>query len=365
MLWYGLAQRPDNNATISSFEEMREWRTVGAESDDWQSCSVVEFGSDPMPGVDKQCFCEVQPAYEARKCADEGDECICNGHVYFAPRFEFDNTTPANFAYIQENPFAVADTNNTGTMTCTSDSFEGADPSPDTAKECFCDDKRYFLRQPDFLNIQEYWRDSMMVSQTDVEIQQVISASAEAEAADEATGTSDDELARQDDDGDADLIAAGCKLCDETCSADSTTSLTKEIEKQKDVIKKKYEKKKLVNKQKKGHAHNKRIAGDQACNAAQKSKDPSEKKKQKRLCKDLKEEASKIETEAKVEEQNINDQQQSEEKEVADDNAAAIKEQTEKSNVNKKSQEINRAKLKEQKAARITKEAEERIAVIK
>jgi len=34
------------------------------------------------------------------------------------------------------------------------------------------------------------------------------------------------------------------------------------------VIKKKYEKKKLANKQKKSHAHNKRIAGDQACNAA-------------------------------------------------------------------------------------------------
>ena len=56
-------------------------------------------------------------------------------------------------------------------------------------------------------------------------------ASAEAEAADEATGSSDDELMRQDDDGDADLIAAGCKLCDESCSADSTSSLTKEIEK--------------------------------------------------------------------------------------------------------------------------------------
>lgn len=248
MLWFGLQVRPDNGAKIESFEEMREWRTVGAESDDWQSCSVVEFGSDPQPGADKQCFCEIQPAYEATRCADEGDECICNGHVFFAGRFEYDNTTPASFMYIMENPFDVVDANNTGTVTCSSDSFEGVDPSPETAKQCFCDDKRTFLKNPDVLNIQDYWRQSMMVSQTETEIQTVVMQSAEADAEDEATGANDDELAKQDDDGDADLIAAGCKLCDESCSADSTTSLTKEIEKQKTVIKKKYEKKKLVNK---------------------------------------------------------------------------------------------------------------------
>ena len=50
---------------------------------------------------------------------------------------------------------------------------------------------------------------------------------------------------------------------------------------------------------------------------------------------------------------------------MADDNSAAIKEQTDKSNTNKKSSEINKAKLKEQKSSRITKEAEERITVIK
>jgi hypothetical protein len=66
--------------------------------------------------------------------------------VYFASRFEGDNVTPANFMYVLENPFAIIDANNTGTMTCSSDSFEDADPSPETAKQCFCDDKRQFMQ---------------------------------------------------------------------------------------------------------------------------------------------------------------------------------------------------------------------------
>ena len=131
--------------------------------------------------------------------------------------------------------------------------------------------------------------------------------SSEAESADEAMGSVDD-LATIDDDGDADLIAAGCKLCDESCTQDSQASITKEIEKQKTVIKKKYSKMKNQNKIKKTHAHNKRVAGDNACTSAQKAKDPAEKKKQKKMCKDLKDEASKLETEAKIEESNINDQ---------------------------------------------------------
>ncbi len=90
--------------------------------------------------------------------------------------------------------------------------------------------------------------------------------------------------------------------------------MTTEIEKQKTVITKKYSKMKEVNKQKKVHAHNKRVAGDAACTAAQKAKDPAEKKKQRKACKDLREEASKMTTEVEIELSNINDQQKEEEK---------------------------------------------------
>lgn len=120
-----------------------------------------------------------------------------------------------------------------------------------------------------------------MLSTTETEIQTVVMQTSEAESADEAMGSIDD-LTTLEDDGDADLIAAGCKLCDESCTQDSQASITKEIEKQKTVVKKKYNKLKSRNKQKKTSAHNKRVAADNAATQAQKAKDPAEKKKLKK-----------------------------------------------------------------------------------
>lgn len=71
-----------------------------------------------------------------------------------------------------------------------------------------------------------------------------------------------------EDDGEGEANAATCKACDETCSADSQKTLTTEIEKQKTVITKRYGKWKDQNKKKQIHAHNKRVAGDNACAAA-------------------------------------------------------------------------------------------------
>lgn len=152
-LWFGAATRPDNGAKIETFEEMREWRTVSADSDDWQSCSAIEFGSDPLPDVDKQCFCEVKPPYEATRCSDEGDDCLCNGHVYFASRYLSDHTTPAGFFDILSDSFTIVDANGTGSVSCTSDSFEGADPLPDYPKQCFCDDRKQFTSVSEMYNI--------------------------------------------------------------------------------------------------------------------------------------------------------------------------------------------------------------------
>ena len=76
---------------------------------------------------------------------------------------------------------------------------------------------------------------------------------------------------------------------------------------------------KEANKKKKTHAHNKKVAGDNACTAAQKAKDPAEKKKQKKICKDLREESSKLSTEAEVEGANIEEQEKAEDKEIAEE----------------------------------------------
>jgi len=34
-LWFGLANRPDKGAKIETFDELREWRTLSADSEDW------------------------------------------------------------------------------------------------------------------------------------------------------------------------------------------------------------------------------------------------------------------------------------------------------------------------------------------
>lgn len=201
----------------------------------------------------------------------------------------------------------------------------------------------------------------MTLSTTESEISTIMGDVVQAEA-DEASFS---ESSIIEDDGEGDAAAASCKMCDETCAGDSQKTLTAEIEKQKTVITKKFGKMKDTNKQKKVHAHNKRVAGDAACTAAQKAKDPAEKKKQKKMCKDLREESSKLTTEAEIESQNIQDQQNQEEKELATESQKATEETSSKSVENKKSQEINKAKLKESTSTRITKETEERITLIK
>merc|ERR1712222_49302 len=148
-MWFGVSTRPDNKAKIETFEEMREWKTVSQETDDWQSCSAVDFGSDPMPGFDKQCFCEVKPEYEASRCADEGDECGCNGHVYFGAKQNMDKEL-ASFNDMLELGYAILDGGQGGSTTCTSEAFKNADPAPNTPKQCFCDDRKYSPHQKTF-----------------------------------------------------------------------------------------------------------------------------------------------------------------------------------------------------------------------
>ena len=383
-LWFGVATRPDNGAKVETFDEMREWRTVSAESEDWQSCSQIEFGSDPMPDVDKQCYCEVQPTYEATRCADEGDDCLCNGHVYFASRFQADHQTPAGFYDILSDGFTIVDANNTGSVSCTSDSFQGADPAPEFAKQCFCDDRKSFTTISEMNSIIEYYRSESSISTTESEISTVMQEQYEAEHAEyeysEYFSDYDSGYSSSyggggggyggrggygDPYGGPDYNAQSCAMCDENCNADSERSLAREIERQKNIIRRKYSKRRESNRFKRQSAYNKRIAGDNACTAAQRAKDPAEKKKQRRLCYELRAESSRINTEADIENQNIDDQQRTEEKVVNEESNKIVNDKTTKTIINEKTTEINKSKLKETTSSRITKETEERISLIK
>jgi len=147
--WIGLSMRPDNKQKIETFDEMREWRTISKVSDAWIQCSAAEFDADPMPGVDKQCYCEVKDKVEAVRCADEGDMCFCSGHVYFTKLYaNEDKSTKVTINDAMELGFAIYD-NLAGQVSCSSDTFGGADPFPGYEKQCFCDAKRHFTSQDD------------------------------------------------------------------------------------------------------------------------------------------------------------------------------------------------------------------------
>jgi hypothetical protein len=116
---------------------------------------------------------------------------------------------------------------------------------------------------------------------------------------------------------------------------------------------------------KKTSAHNKRVEGDNNCAAAQKAKDPAKKKELRRLCYSLREESSKLDTEANIEHQNIVDQKHSEETTINEVTNKAITDNTEKTTSTKKDHIINENVQKETTSTRITKETEERITNIK
>lgn len=150
-----------------------------------------------------------------------------------------------------------------------------------------------------------------------------------------------------EDYGDADLAAAGCAQCDESCQEDSQRSLNTELERQKLMLRRKYSKRRDMSKYRRNQAYNKRIAGDNACTAAQRARDPIEKRKQRKLCYDLRTESSRLITEIDIEVQNIEDQQKTEERILNEETTKVTKEKNEKSIINEKTTEINKSKLKE------------------
>lgn len=277
---------------------------MSKQSDGWIQCSASDFDADPLPGTDKQCFCEVKPKVSAVRCADEGDMCFCSGHVYFTKLYSNDDkTSKVTMTEAIELGFAITD-NISGQVSCSSDSFGGADPFPGAEKQCFCDAKRKFTSQDDLKLNQQYWREQSALSQSEVEVETLV---AKVEAAETIEKTYTESIKEQDTS--ADVTSASCEICNHECSADTEKVLSTEISKRKTVITQKFTKLKEINKQKQVIAEQKKVQGENSCSQAQKSKNPAEKKKYQQMCSDLKKEASKLTTEVTIEKQTIEEQQ--------------------------------------------------------
>lgn len=248
-MWFGPSVRADTKAPIETFEEMREWKTVSQETDDWQSCNAIDFGSDPAPGMDKMCFCEVKPAYSASRCADEGDDCACSGHVYFSSKVNSAKEL-ADFDDVLEQGFAIVDASGQGSVSCSSESFANADPAPSTAKQCFCDDRKTFTSPESIKTVTSYWAEQTMFMTAETEIKSVTEEAKKATKY-ESEYAKSVSIVSDVDFGEAEAAAKSCQICDKECANDSEMTITREIERQKTVITKKYNKQKEINKNKK------------------------------------------------------------------------------------------------------------------
>lgn len=157
-LWYGPTERPDDKKPITTWEELRHWKTYDKSSDEWMSCTDAEFGGDPFPEQEKQCWCEDKPAYKPWRCADEGDECLCNGGwVVYGAKVGADKK-PLDFFGTIKLSMAITGTKGKESVTCSALSFDGADPAPDADKSCFCDKGKKFFDKSFVKATRGFWK---------------------------------------------------------------------------------------------------------------------------------------------------------------------------------------------------------------
>jgi len=83
----GLLNAPDSGNKLDTFEKMRQWKTweKRTNGDRHTACSNKDMGvkkKDLDKDADYQCWCERKPKFVASKCADYGNDCLCNGLVF-------------------------------------------------------------------------------------------------------------------------------------------------------------------------------------------------------------------------------------------------------------------------------------------
>jgi len=141
----GAGKRLDDKKDITKFDDFRLFKTVSKDVSDsnWTACSVHTFGTDPLPGKAKTCFCEDKPLYVPNLCADDGEDCVCSGFVTYGKKLSAAKK-PLDFkGHTAAGSFVVAEVKEgTKSLSCAADSFGGVDPAPDDKdgeKACFCD----------------------------------------------------------------------------------------------------------------------------------------------------------------------------------------------------------------------------------
>lgn len=309
-MYMGPLTRPDNGEEIKTFDDMRNWKTLTKETDNWTMCSAKDFGSDPWPDQQKQCWCEPRPEYEPTPCANEGEQCLCNGWVAYGVKQDpYEPELVADVECMTSVPFAINDANNTKSVTCASSTFEMADPLPGGNKQCYCDEKKVFIGAEDVQMIKEYWRSTMVETSMTVvlETATTIESRAESQISIVETTTAQretQELQQEQAEG------GSCATCEIEKAKEAEEAEKKKIEeerlereKQEQIEKEKAERERQESIRRKKEAEQLKAAAEAAESARQKAMMEEEARR-------MKEEADRLEAIAQIERERIQREQE-------------------------------------------------------
>jgi hypothetical protein len=134
------------------------------------SCTDTEFGGDPAEGQDKQCWCEDKPAVKPYQCAEENEECGCEGGWVVYGQKE-DDGKKLDFFAASKKSMAVIGLKGKKSVQCSGAFFDMADPAPDAKKQCFCDKTKAFFDQSFVTATRQFWKASSLEKMSDAELE--------------------------------------------------------------------------------------------------------------------------------------------------------------------------------------------------
>jgi hypothetical protein len=87
-----------------------------------------------------QCWCEPTPQEVPTTCADDGDDCLCSGVVFYMKKMD-KVATPVDFWDAMPFGYTLNQVNETynNHIMCTRQNFEDVNPLPGEDKVCMCD----------------------------------------------------------------------------------------------------------------------------------------------------------------------------------------------------------------------------------
>jgi hypothetical protein len=307
-LWYGATKRNDDDKkAIKTWEDLRQWKTLEKQSEEWMSCTDAEFGGDPWENQEKQCWCEDKPAYKPYRCADEGEECICDGGwVVYAAKLDEDKKVFDFFGAIKQS-MAVVGTRGKRSIQCTDAAFDGADPAPDAEKTCFCDSQKKFFDKSFVHATRTFWKASQIEKSSEGELKRTAEHVTEVQKVTKEKETSSKESMSAVDVEDEKALKEVSSA--KTCAIQSIEEAYKfkkiKITQRRVTVVKTITKRRSLITQWNFQLNIKRQAADQSCSLAGK-KNQQDKARLETECKRLTAEAEELQTQISIENEKIN-----------------------------------------------------------